>query len=335
MVFGALAPSALFAGLIAGLIALVASPAAADEPARSRMQVERIVLALDGTPVAVSAGDVITFEGTLSSTHDGSEIDAFSRRTDTLEFVDAGPFVDVPEGSELIEADRAAHRYVVRVGQDGVVAFAVQRLAMRQLVTRSEAVSRLRGALELARPIAVVVPVPPEMALASAASAEDAGTPWWPIGALIALGAAIGIPLSRRRDGFAPLLRRARRAHSAVAQEAKRLGPVFEPVTDSANHLVDSLSSLREHAKEANAARARIRGAGPEAAARRLALAGEAADSVQRATQIVDRLEGVAAHMAAAVADHARATGVDEALSLVNADLGLALDADDTARALC
>jgi MYXO-CTERM domain-containing protein len=305
------------------------STASADE---EHVQVERIVLSLDGAPVAVSAGDVITIEGTLSSTYDGSELDAFSRRTDGLDFVDAGPFIDVPQGSELIDADAASHRYVVRIGQDGVVAFAVQRLAMSQLVTRSEAASRLRGALELARPVTVVVPI----AAAGASVLSDsvpASTPWWPF-ALLALGAAAAIPLSRRRSPFAPLLRRARRAQKAVAHEAARLGPAFNPVIDSARSLAHSVASLRDHVEETKAAQARIRGDGSEAAAKRSGLEEEAAGSLVRAAQLVDRLEGIAANMAAAVADHARATGVDDALALAAADLDLALDADAIARAM-
>ena len=319
---------ALFGKALVTLLVLVgAAMATADEP----VQVERIVLSLDGAPVAVSAGDIITLEGTLSSTHDGSEIDAFSRRTDGLDFIDAGPFIDVPPGSELLEADLASHRYVMRMGQDGVVAFAVQRLAMSQLITRSEAASRLRGAFELARPIAVVVPV---AAVADAVPMpSDSGVAWWGIAALFMLGAAV-IPLSRRRSSFGPLLRRARRAQKSVASEAERLGPAFIPVIDSARTLADSVSSLRDHVEVTNAARARIRGAGSEAGAKRSALTQEAADSLLRAAQIVDRLEGIAANMAAAVAGQARVTGVDDALSLVSADLDLALDADAIARAM-
>lgn len=312
-------------------VAAGSSRAVADEPL---MQVERIVLSLDGAPVAVSAGDVITIEGTLSSTYDGSEIDAFSRRTNNLDFVDAGPFIDVPEGSELIEADQTAHRYVVRIGEDGSVAFAVQRLAMSQLVTRSVAASRLRGAFELARPVAVAIPFNEGVIVSSVPTPADSSGPWWPLGALVVLGGALAIPLSRRRKGFAPLIRRARRAQKAVAQEAERLGPAFMSVIDSARTLADSVTSLRDHVLETNAARARIRGDGSEAAEKRLELTNEAAESVVRAAQIVDRLEGVAANMAMAVADHSRATGVDDALALVNADLNLALDADAIARAM-
>ena len=293
--------------------------------------VERVVLSLQGATVDVSAGDIITFEGTLTSTHDGAEFDAFSRRAHGLEFVDAGPFVNVPTGSELVEADREAHRYVVRVGQDGQVAFAIERIAMQQLVTRSDAAASLRGALELARPVIVDAPAP---ALAAAAL-DDESTPAWPFGVLLAFGSGLFAVGRRRSDGFGPLLRRARRAHAQVVLEAKRLGPAFEPVTDSTQRLVETLSSLRAHCKEADAARARIRGRGSEAVSRRLGLAGEAADSLKQAVEIVDRLEGVAAHMASAVADHARATGVEDALLLVKTDLGLALDADDAARALC
>lgn len=315
------------------LILACASTAVADDldAADEHTQVERVVLSLDGAPVTVSAGDVITVEGTITSTHDGSEIDAFSRRTDGLDFVDAGPFVDVPAGSELLEADPEAHRYVVRVGADGVVAFSVQRLAMSQLITRSEAASRLRGAFELALPVAVA-PLALTPTLGDSVPTEE-GPPWWPFGALFALG-AVAIPLSRRRNPFAPLLRRARRAQKSVASEAERLGPAFTPVIDSAQTLADSVASLRDHVAETKAARARIRGTGAEASEKRLSLTQEAADSLVRASQIVDRLEGIAANMAAAVADHARVTGVDDALALAGADLDLALDADAIARAM-
>lgn len=316
------------------LLALaVVSTAAADEPdvLNEPMQVERIVLSLDGAPVSVSAGDLITIEGTVTSMHDGSEIDAFSRRTDGLDFVDAGPFVDVPPGSELVEADPGSHRYVLRIGEDGAVAFAVQRLAMRQLVTRSVAAAQLRGAFELARPIAVVAPI---VAAVDAPVPADSGVPWWAFAGLFMFGAAVVIPLSRRRSAFAPLLRRARRAQKSVASEAERLGPAFIPVIDSARTLADSVASLRDHVEVTKAARGRIRGVGSEAGAKRSALAQEATDSLVRAEQIVDRLEGIVANMAAAVAGQARVEGVDDALALVNADLDLALDADAIARAM-
>ncbi|MFK8004186.1 MAG: hypothetical protein AB8H86_31765 [Polyangiales bacterium] len=328
---------ATFGSAVVTLLALsFLSTAAADEPdvLTEPMQVERIVLSLDGAPVSVSAGDLITIEGTLTSTHDGSEIDAFSRRTDGLDFVDAGPFVDVPPGSELVEADPGSHRYVLRIGEDGVVAFAVQRLAMSQLVTRSVAAAQLRGAFELARPVAVLVPVVAALDAAGAPIPADSGMPWWAFAALFMFGAAVVIPLRRRRSPFAPLLRRARRAQKSVASEAERLGPAFIPVIDSARTLADSVASLRDHVEVTKAARGRIRGAGAEAAAKRSALVQEATDSLVRAEQIVDRLEGIVANMAAAVAGQARVEGVDDALALVGADLDLALDADAMARAM-
>ncbi len=203
---------------------------------------------------------------------------------------------------------------------------------MSQLITRSEAASRLRGAFELARPVAVVTPLANMPTIVDSMPTEE-GTPWWPFAALFALG-AVAIPFGRRRDPFAPLLRRARRAQKSVASEAERLGPAFTPVIDSAQTLADSVASLRDHVVETKAARARIRGTGAEASEKRLSLTQEAADSLVRASQIVDRLEGIAANMAAAVADHARVTGVDDALALAGADLDLALDADAIARAM-
>lgn len=288
--------------------------------------VRRVALSLDGAPVPVEAGDEIVIEGTVSSLHDGSEVDAFARRTSDLDFVDDGPFVNLPEGSEILHADLAAHRYVVRIGSAGEVSFAVQRLAMRQLLTRSEAASHLRGGFDVA------LPIDPALEPAIAAS-QPASTPWWPLGGLVLLAAGITAWWRRRETSPYPrLVARGARALAAVGAEARRLGPAFAPVVESTRSLQEGLRALRDHATAIASAERRIVGEGVEAAAKRAALVEEGRDTLERARALVDRMEGVAAHLAAAVAEHARAGGVDEAMAMLGSDLSIALEADAAAQ---
>ncbi|MCU0675733.1 MAG: hypothetical protein MUE69_23435, partial [Myxococcota bacterium] len=67
-------------------------------------------LPLDGTPVLVDARE-IELHGTIDSLHDGAVLDAFARRSDGRTFVAEGPFVALPEGSELVHEDLATHGY--------------------------------------------------------------------------------------------------------------------------------------------------------------------------------------------------------------------------------
>lgn len=306
---------------------LLCAMLAASFPASAQPS-QRISLSLDGAPVEVNEGEEVVLEGTVSSLHDGSEIDAFARRTSDLEFTGDGPFVNLPEGSEVLEADPAAHRYRVRIGRDGEVSFAVQRLAMRQLLTRSEATSYLRGGFDLS--------VPLDAAAAPDVGREEMATspaPWWPLLGLLLLLAAGAVVISRRRKTgpYPKLIQRGARALAAVGAEARRLGPAFAPVVESTASLQDGLRAMRGHAAAIASAERRIVGEGVESAAKRAALVEEGGDTLERARALVDRMEGVAAHLAAAVAEHARAGGVDDALAMLGSDLSIALEADAAA----
>src|SRR5439155_2264180 len=77
----------------------------------------RLVIPLDGR--AVNLADVasadpmrLVLTGTVSSTIDGSLIDAFGRDLASARY-DDGPYVLLPPGARVVESDATRHRYVV------------------------------------------------------------------------------------------------------------------------------------------------------------------------------------------------------------------------------
>ncbi len=298
-------------------------------------------LPLDGTPVLVDARE-IELRGTIDSLHDGAVLDAFARRSDGRTFVAEGPFVALPEGSELVHEDLATHGYRIRLPAGGphLVAFAIGRVGAAQLRTRSEVLADLRGAIAVCaiREPALVVG---DVVMAAAPTPEGRGSrvPLGVLGVLGALGAALafGFALAwrraRSRDAWPRLVRRAARAVRAVDREVTRLGPAFSPVAAQSREVHDAFEQVRAHATELVRAAARIDGEGREAATRRESLRADADVARARAEALVDRLEATAAELAAELAEQHRAHDVDERASRLGKELELAVGADREARA--
>lgn len=298
-------------------------------------------LPLDGTPVLVDARE-IELRGTIDSLHDGAVLDAFARRSDGRTFVAEGPFVALPEGSELVHEDLATHGYRIRLPAGGphLVAFAIGRVGAAQLRTRSEVLADLRGAIAVCaiREPALVVG---EVVMAAAPTPEGRGSrvPLGVLGVLGALGAALafGFALAwrraRSRDAWSRLVRRAARAVRAVDREVTRLGPAFSPVAAQSREVHDAFEQVRAHATELVRAATRIDGEGREAATRRESLRADADVARARAEALVDRLEATAAELAAELAEQHRAHDVDERASRLGKELELAVGADREARA--
>jgi hypothetical protein len=298
-------------------------------------------LPLDGTPVLVDARE-IELRGTIDSLHDGAVLDAFARRSDGRTFVAEGPFVALPEGSELVHEDLATHGYRIRLPAGGphLVAFAIGRVGAAQLRTRSEVLADLRGAIAVCaiREPALVVG---DVVMAAAPTPEGRGSrvPLGVLGVLGALGAALafGFALAwrraRSRDAWPRLVRRAARAVRAVDREVTRLGPAFSPVAAQSREVHDAFEQVRAHATELVRAATRIDGEGREAATRRESLRADADVARARAEALVDRLEATAAELAAELAEQHRAHDVDERASRLGKELELAVGADREARA--
>lgn len=294
-------------------------------------------LPLDGTPVLVDARE-IELRGTIDSLHDGAVLDAFARRSDGRTFVAEGPFVALPEGSELVHEDLATHGYRIRLPAGGphLVAFAIGRVGAAQLRTRSEVLADLRGAIAVCairEPALVVGDV-----VMAAPTSEPRGSRV-PLGVLGALGAALafGFALAwrraRSRDAWPRLVRRAARAVRAVDREVTRLGPAFSPVAAQSREVHDAFEQVCAHATELVRAATRIDGEGREAATRRESLRADADVARARAEALVDRLEATAAELAAELAEQHRAHDVDERASRLGKELELAVGADREARA--
>jgi hypothetical protein len=295
-------------------------------------------LPLDGTPVLVDAREV-ELRGTIDSLHDGAVLDAFARRSDGRTFVAEGPFVALPEGSELVHEDLATHGYRVRLPAGGphLVAFAIGRVGAAQLRTRSEVLADLRGTITLCaiREPALVVG---DVVMAAPPTSEPRGS-HVPLGVLGALGAALAFGFAfawrraRSRDAWPRLVRRAARAVRAVDREVTRLGPAFSPVAAQSREVHDAFEQVRAHATELVRAATRIDGEGREAATRRESLRADADVARARAEALVDRLEATAAELAAELAEQHRAHDVDERASRLGKELELAVGADREARA--
>jgi hypothetical protein len=296
-------------------------------------------LPLDGTPVLVDVRE-IELRGTVDSLHDGAVLDAFARRSDGRTFVAEGPFVALPEGSELVHEDLATHGYRVRLPPGGphLVAFAIGRVGAAQLRTRSEVLADLRGEITLCavREPALVVG---EVVMAATPTPEVRGS-WVPtsvlfggLGATFAIGLALASFRARSREAWPRLARRAARAVRAVDREVTRLGPAFSPVAAQSREVHDAFEQVRAHATELVRAAARIDGEGREAATRREALRADADVARARAEALVDRLEATAAALAAELAEQHRAHDVDERASRLGKELELAVGADREARA--
>lgn len=340
--FGALACAALLCGAT-----VFVATAQADEPvpheARAADEAtivsERLALPLDGRVVdlehLLDEHRLVEVVGTVSRA--GSTLDAFHRQASGTDFEADGPFVLFPEGAEIVADDLATHSYRVRLPEgDARVSFAIARIAAANLLTRSEAVASLRGRLELlvrTAPIAAPAPDPAPTFAAAMGSSRPGSSTLVPVvlGALV-FGLILGGILWRRRDRWARWSRRARRAVGAVAREGRRLGPAYDPVVATAEELGELAAKVREHAREIAKSKERITGVGAEARALEDELDDQMRVAEARMEALVSKLEGVAARLAAEVADHARVDALDESVGTLGRELEIALVSDREAR---
>ncbi|MEM9070928.1 MAG: hypothetical protein AAGE52_20630 [Myxococcota bacterium] len=296
----------------------------------------RIELPLDGTPVDLTGtlgpDRIIEVAGTITSAYDGAELDVFSRRAEGVRFEADGPFVFFPEGTEVLEQDPTTHRYRLQLPEHErpIVSFAIARLAARQLQTRSEAAAMLSGVLEVdvyGVPAAVTEAAEPKGAIASV----DAGPSYaWGFLGLVPLG--LLALFRRKRESWASWRKRAKRATKAIEREAARLGPAYDHVVETSRELCERAMLLERHAQAIGDAERRIEGKRSTAAARREELTQEARLARANMEALVQRLEGVAAELAAQVARHERVVDIDQISLAMSRELEIAVAADHEAR---
>lgn len=316
------------------LALLVAGSAAAQD----RWTVaHRVALPLSGAPIdlATLAGPGedpvrIALKGSYSFAVDGSRIDAFGAHGARHSDVAQGAFVILPPGAQIVARDPLAHRYELEIPRSGSmpIAFNVTPLAMRHLMTASEARASLSGAIELEH--LVPPPAPPPVATVVAQEASALSPLSWAGGGL-GLGALFGLGLllaRRRRDPKLTLLRRARRAQRSIASECAALGPAFDPVAASALRLLEAAERSEVHRHEVERAIARTRWAA-SATAERARLHEQSERARRRTVDIVTRLEQTATTLAGRRAEAASATGVDALLGELGDDLDAAVSAEE------
>ncbi len=314
------------------LVSLAALPASADWTVA-----ERVSLPPGGAPVDLAVyvrpGEEtvrLRIAGTVSFAVDGSEIDAVSRNVGGTRDEASGPFVMLPPGAILVESDPVAHRYTFEAPAAPTmpIAFNLPRLAMRHLLTASEAAAQLNGALEVEHM------VPPPTATEAAAAHVDRAASSIPAAAWA--GGSLGVFLlgglgfvwsRRRRDPVATLLRRAARAQASIAREVIALGPAYDPVSASADRLHEAARQHAAHHRALDKALERTAWAGAQR--RRVELTAKRAEAFAHLGELVDRLEDTATQLAGRNADADRARGVDQLVARLDLDLGAALDAED------
>lgn len=318
--------------LAAGLVLLCAASASAQEgwTVAQRAPLPHNGQPLDLASMAAAHEEVVRvrFVGSYSFSVDGSEIDAMARTANGTRDVTAGPFVVLPPGSRVIEEDPVAHRYTVEIPRAASmpVSFNVLGLATRHLMTRTEALDAMVGAIEVEH---LVPPPPPPTPTAQVARAAD-GVPmmaWVGGGTGAALLILMGFFFARRRrDPIQELLRRARRANSAIAREVIALGPAFDPVAASAERLSEAAGQHARHHGAIERALARTAAMGSD---RRRELVIKRDDARLGLESLVERLEDTATALAGRTADTGRVRDVEALVSALDIDLGAAVEAEE------
>lgn len=298
---------------------------------------QRMALPLDGAALDLAALAApheetlrVRLTGSVSFGYDGSTLDAMGRTVSGTRDVTAGPYVVLPPGSRVIEADPDAHRYVVEIPRSAVsrISFNAIGLATQNMLTLTEARAHLVGAIEVEH--LVPPPPPPSPAARAVASAERVpGLAWAGAGsglfALVGLGLVLG---RRRRDPIRALLRRATTARRAIGREVLALGPAFDPVAASAERLLEVARQHAAHHASLDAALARTREMGA-AEAQRMSLSAKRGEARARLEAMVARLEELATELAGRNADASRARGVDALIAELGADLDAAVAAEE------
>lgn len=193
----------------------------------------------DGAPTRVR------LSGTLSSSLDGAELDGATVTHAGTADEALGPAVLLSPGAVIVEASPLVHRYVVEAppGTPIRLTLAVSRLAARRLVTASEVRASLSGAIE----VETLRPPAGAPATELAAVAPDAPGGMSAIALALLLGSAGGAFLLRREPEEARLVRRARRASTAIAVKARTLGPAFVGCIGPASRLEEAARRARAH----------------------------------------------------------------------------------------
>src|SRR5207244_11998222 len=140
----------------------------------------------------------LVLTGTVSSTIDGSLIDAFGRDLASARYAD-GPYVLLPPGARVVDSDATRHRYVVEIPRTGwmPIAFTIAPLASARLVPMDEAKESLTGAIEVAV-------VDPPLPLPLAAVQEKIGPPWRLVAGGAGLALMFGVWITVRRRANRP-----------------------------------------------------------------------------------------------------------------------------------
>jgi len=325
---------------LALLGASVATAASAQEAEPAQWTVaERAALPSSGAPFDL-ANLVTTHEetvrvrlsGSLSFGYDGSQIDAMARTVGGTRDVTDGPFVVLPAGSVVIEADPETHRYTVEVPRapQMPVRFNVFGLATRNLLTVTEAQAQLVGAIEIEH----LVPPPPPPTVAAQVEQTAEGIPtlaWAGGGSAMLLLLGLGFVFGRRKqDPIRALVRQAERSAAAIGREVIALGPAFDPVAASAERLLEVARQHAAHHASLERALERTSNMASDAAKkRRLGVAASKGEVRDKLEALVARLEDTATELAGRSADAGRARGVDALVSELGNDLEAALQAEE------
>jgi hypothetical protein len=155
---------------------------------------------LDVGPLVRSGVDRvrIVLTGTITTSIDGSEIDALGRRVvDRAGRATEGNYLVLPDGARVIESDEVAGRFVAElpVAPSMPIGLDLYALARLHLVTRSDVARSLSGAIEVEL---LVPPAPapaggPAPAPAPDEEPEEVEEPGPSVGAIA--GFAIAVPL--------------------------------------------------------------------------------------------------------------------------------------------
>jgi hypothetical protein len=140
----------------------------------------------------------VVLTGTVTTSIDGSEIDALGRRVvDRAGRATEGSYLVLPDGARVIESDDVAGRFVAElpVASSMRIGLDLHAIARRHLITRSEVARSLSGAIEveLLVPLAPAAAATPAPAPAPEAEPADVESPGPSVGAIA--GFAIGVPL--------------------------------------------------------------------------------------------------------------------------------------------
>lgn len=313
--------------VVAWALALVVAAIAAEASAQERVVATLRIDGWDRADVSWVHGPTarVLLRGTLSCAIDGSEIDAMEVVSASRVLGDGSPLA-FPPGSRLVER-RGPHAYLFEVptGAGASIALNVPALASRHLVTASELRQSLSGVIVAevlgpeGVPLAEAAPVATASVAPGLSPAALAGAVTLSVPLL-----ALGIVLARRRsrDREAELMARVARARSAIAREAKVLGPAFDGAFASASALGDAALRQRAHIAELDRAIARsgwVRGGA--ASATLLSIHARRDEARARLESIVDQLEETVVRMAACVADRSAIAGLERDLARARSEV--------------